>query len=323
MKRFFLILAIAVGVSGCSGKAVLTSAEETESGYVFEGFSAPIYYFAPKPVNEGNNASVAVISIHGYGGGIYRSNPYNALCEELGDSCYVIAPLFPTPKNMKKFHLEEDGRALWNRSWSDIAVPGNPDDDWRGGGDAEGTAISSYDVIDRILGYLSDRKLYPNMERIVLSGFSAGGQFVDRYAAVGKARTRRGITLDFVSMSPSTNLYLKKDAVWHYGLASRPRYSRKLPERVICRNLERRRVLHACGTLDVGQGSLDVFPEAVKQGENRLDRFHNYEEYVSLFPAWHRSTRFYTIDNIAHESAKAYRDSVIVRYIKTGEFIGD
>jgi pimeloyl-ACP methyl ester carboxylesterase len=54
---------------------------------------------------------------------------------------------------------------------------------WRMGGDANGNgALSSYDVIDRILSLLSRRDVFPNLRHVVLAGHSAGGVFVHLYS---------------------------------------------------------------------------------------------------------------------------------------------
>ena len=45
---------------------------------------------------------------------------------------------------------------------------------------------SSFEVIDHIVDELFDPALYPNLTRIVFTGHSAGGQFTQRYAALGK-----------------------------------------------------------------------------------------------------------------------------------------
>src|SRR6202044_3234373 len=68
-------------------------------------------------------------------------------------------------------------------------LPGNvlrwTGNEWMGGENAENASISSYEVVDVLLAKLGDRRTFPNLKLVVLAGHSAGGQFVQRYAAVG------------------------------------------------------------------------------------------------------------------------------------------
>ena len=55
--------------------------------------------------------------------------------------------------------------------------------DWRWGGnssDALDTTISNFQVYDEMLRKLADKKSYPDLERVVLFGHSAGGQTYQR-----------------------------------------------------------------------------------------------------------------------------------------------
>lgn len=288
-----------------------------ESGrFLLDGMEAPVYYDASKSIEEGDPGRTVLILIHGWGSGLKANTGLLAVGESLG-GIYAVCPCFPRPEVMEKMGVEPDGRALWNASWSkDLSKRGNAGDDWRGGGDAEGTAMSSFDVIDAILAKLSDRTLYPNLKRVVISGFSAGGQFVGRYVAVGKGFVRDGVKVEYAAMSPSTQFRFDPEMPWHYGIADRPRYSRSLTERQIMKNLTTRRVFCGCGDKDVTPGSLDVTPEAMSQGANRFERYLSFKRHVEAWPRWKRNLTFHTFEGIAHESGKAYKDPVLIKYLK-------
>ena len=294
--------------------------------FTLNGVAAPVHYFAAKPLSEGDPCEVAVVVVHGWG-----DNPgapteealvlREAARRRLGEKAvqpFVVTPMFPRRKTLKRWKMEEDGRAVWNDTWEGpLTKRGSQHDDWRGGGDARGTQLSSFDVIDRIFDALSDGKLYPNLRRVVLTGFSAGGQFVGRYAAVGKGRVRDGIALEYMALSPSTELRLDDDIVWHYGIKDRPRYSRDLTRGQIYANLSSRRVWRACGENDtrgVKHTALDSCPEAIRQGENRLARFLGLQEYLKGFPEWDRQVSFYVIPGIAHDCLRAYADPRFVEF---------
>lgn len=309
--RFLLALSLAAIVASCS-----TKVEPTASVYRLEGVEPAVYYGAPTPLSEGFDGETAVIMAHGWHGGVQVLQAQLTIMESLGDA-YVVAPMFPRTEMMNSFNIEKDGRAIWNESWPlDLTIPGVPDDDWRGGGDANGTELSSYDVIDIMLAKLSDVKLYPNLKRIALVGFSAGGQFVGRYVAVGKSEVREGIELRYVAMAPSTFLLPNPDDTWHYGLKNRPRYSRNISEEQIMANLRSRRCLHACGSADILEKDLDQTPSAMAQGCNRYVRFENFQKLVNSDPQWREVVTFHTFEGVAHQSLKTYVDPVFVNYVK-------
>jgi pimeloyl-ACP methyl ester carboxylesterase len=105
----------------------------------------------------------------------------------------VIAPQFLDHDDIAAHHLP-DAILRWDR------------EQWLDGNPALGPkAISAFDGFDAILARLTDRSTFPNLAQIVLAGFSAGGQVVQRYAAVGKGEN--AIPLRFIVGSPSSYVY--------------------------------------------------------------------------------------------------------------------
>lgn len=310
--RTMMFVALVVLAVGCASKS-----EPEASIYQLEGVAPDVYYVAPTPLTDGSDCEIAAIVLQGWHGGVQVLDEQLSLQKALGD-VYVVGPMFPRTEMMERYNIEPDGRAIWNESWNpqDLSKPGTPDDDWRGGGDANGTELSSFDVIDTILARLSDKTLFPNIKRIAVIGFSAGGQFVGRYVAVGKAEVRSDIELRYAAMAPSTFLTLEPNDTWHYGLKDRPRYSREVSNEQILKNLRSRRCLHGCGLLDTLSESLDQTSFAMKQGENRYVRFQNFQNTVNQDPEWKAQVTFYTFETIGHEAVKAYADPFFVNYIK-------
>lgn len=292
--------------------------EDKTTIFRLEGVNPAVYYTATRTITEGYNGELAIIMIQGWHGGVQVLEEQLAL-QNAFDNAYVISPMFPRTEMIEKYNIENDGRAIWNESWSlDLTIPGSPDDDWRGGGDANGTELSSFDIIDILFEQLSDKALYPNLKRIALVGFSAGGQFVGRYLAVGKGEVRPGIELVYAAMAPSTYLMLDKNDSWHYGLKNRPRYSHAISDEQIMENLHSRHCLHACGALDTLEESLDRTATAMKQGGNRYVRFQNFKALVENDSCWRALTTFHTFESIGHSAVSAYADPFFVQYI-TGE----
>ena len=321
MKSIVAVVALVVGACAWA------EAAPTLKTYRLEGTPKAFYYSAVQPLEKGSPCEIAVVLVHGWGDGtaapIEQAPMLKALAKATPEGkCvpYVLAPFFPRREIMERKGVPEDGRAVWNDSWGrDLTIPGSPDDDWRGGGDAVGTTFSSFDAIDCIFAALGDRKLYPNLRRVVLTGFSAGGQFVDRYVAVGKGVVRDGVEIRYASMAPSTILRFDPGTPWHYGLKNRPRYSAGLTDAQILRNLKSRKVFRVCGTRDVKVFpfcSLDSCLPAMLQGKNRYERFCNFRTYLAdNCPEWAAQNVFHEIEGNGHDSIYAHTEKPFVDYV--------
>lgn len=168
---------------------------------------------------------------------------------------------------------------------------------WKGGYPALGPApLSAFGAMDSLLARLAPE---PGPDpAVVVFGNSAGGQFVNRYAAVGRGPdvlAARGLRVRFVVANPSTYLYFGRErpvAVpggahvndWRYGFDRAPGYVDAAPENPRS-SLERylgREVTIVLGELDRDSASLllEVSPAAMAQGANRLDRGLGYDQHV-------------------------------------------
>ena len=323
-----------VGKDGLQEHNLVKEAEPTAfSRYRFNAGmdTPPVYYDAYSPIEDGGGAAVAVVLIHGWGGHVRAVLPVfmEALRKRAGTSAqppYVIAPMFPRRETLEANHEPDDGRAVWGDSWAnEQQLPdqmGLAADDWRGGGDANGTSFSSFDYIDLIFTRFADQACFPNLKRVILAGFSAGGQFTGRYAAVGKGVVREGVKVDYIAMSPSTEFRFEKDVPWLYGLKGRPRYASGVTDEAIMRNLCGRRVWRGCGSRDVDGRpftALDMSPPAIAQGVNRLERFRNFARYLDAFPEWKRQVSFHVFEGIAHKEVLCYPDPVVLNFIFYGD----
>lgn len=165
-------------------------------------------------------------------------------------------------------------------------------EDWKGGlGE-----VSSFRVMDELLRRLRD---FPRLRRVTIVGNSAGGQFVNRYAAVGRGPEELTAPVRFVVANPSTYLYFDTDRrkgdsfvahdadevdQWRYG------FSGPLPDylgtaRSGDAHFERyvdRDVVYLLGAEDADPGAalLEVHPAAAAQGATRVERGEVYHRYL-------------------------------------------
>lgn len=128
-----------------------------------------------------------------------------ALAETEGvDACaetstIILAPKFQSQGNSTGNDAPASNELRWLRSgWvqGDQALAPSP-------------FVSSFDVVDHIIGKLKSSYRFPNLEEIIVVGHSAGGQFTNRYAA-GSADADNlpsRLRIRFVVTNPSSYLY--------------------------------------------------------------------------------------------------------------------
>ena len=316
------IKAISVLKILCAGYFLFTGAKAFAAGQFDLGVcrSKSAYYFAEHDITKGDRTlKYAVIYIHGSRGGAKdaaallrnKLKQYNPK-----EKVYCIAPSFFTEKTCPK--EKKNDVLLWQGGW-------------RGGAQAiNGSKISNFEVIDKIYEILSDKQLYPQLKRITLIGFSAGGQCVNRYIAVGKMPVR-DVETAFVVGNPSVYLYIDKLRFkkgkfrkvksksnfnrWYLGLDDPYPYIRKTDKNQILKNLASRPTLYFCGTSDTGKEMLDTYPAALLQGKNRYERFLIYQKHVALYPGWAKMTKFISVPGIAHSSHVFYSNDIVQKWI--------
>jgi len=187
------------------------------------------------------------------------------------------------------------------------------------------TRISSFAVVNELLARVCsvEPAIFPNLQTIVIAGHSAGGQFVNRYAAGGADCLNKAVEVRYVVMNPSSYLYVdgrrRSGATgdfapvtngcltyddYKYGLRNLNSYMGKVGAKRLRSQLFRRRTYYLAGQDDTRMGgSLDRRCEADLQGRNRLARFANYRDYSSLFEDW-TAAEFIVVPGIGHDGGR-------------------
>ena len=192
---------------------------------------------------------------------------------------------------------------------------------WKGGYPALRSApVSSFAAMDSLLVQLAPLASAGHDPAVVLFGNSAGGQFVNRYAAVGRGPdvlAGRALRVRFVISNPSTYLYFDRERPvsvpdgarvndWRYGFDGAPGYVDAGPRPSLERYLGRD-VTIVLGALDTDHASplLEVSPAAMAQGANRFDRGLHYDQHVRRLaraaglPARHRLIQLASVGHAA------------------------
>ncbi len=249
----------------------------------------------------------AVIVIHGMNRNAddyYSYIEQAAKTENIFEQTLILAPQFKaiddTPQNNELY---------WSASG------------WKKGFKAKnGNRTPSFQVIDTLLDKINTN--FPNIKYITLVGHSAGGQFVQRYAALSEQEStlRSDLNIRYIVANPSSYLYLNSERpqttlncdgydLYHYGIANLPSslsYT-KLDASSIQNQLTSRSVFLLLGTADnnPNSSSLDTSCKANAQGFNRYQRGSAYYEHIKQFNPNAQHTKV-DVEGIGHSANKMF-----------------
>ncbi len=160
-------------------------------------------YFASQPPNP--TPISALIVIEGYPRDANRTFAAAALAAALNgqtSSPVIIAPLFqvPTAEAARFCHFPGmPGPTKTNALWHCGT--------WLNGAPAINAPVTAFGALDALIDQTLRR--YPSVQTITIAGFSAGGQFTQRYAAFAAAPSRP-VRERFVIADPSAFLYFNR-----------------------------------------------------------------------------------------------------------------
>lgn len=201
-------------------------------------------------------------------------------------------------------------------------------------GEASTQRISSYSFMDALLLHLANKDFFPDLEVIVVVGHSAGGQFVNRYAALSDVNEGlEEVEVSFVVMNPSSYLYVSEKRCqsfdedgcilfddfddssctsynrYRYGLENKNDYAAQFADTTIKDNLKNRFVFYAVGDQDTDpeDTTLDTSCAAQAQGTQRYQRglvyFQHLNEEISPL-----NSHQIVVPNVGHSHAQMLAD---------------
>lgn len=229
----------------------------------------------------------ALVVIHGQGRNAddyFRTGMAAAFLADALEDTVVISPRFASNDGRGCKDNLASGEVNWRCSG----------DSWRSGAVAlTDPNLTSYDFVDTILRKLAKREAFPNLKSIVVSGHSAGGQYVSRYVAATMIHESLGLPVTYVVSNPSSYAYLDDKRPgptnncpaydrWPYGMQNRTGYSAKLSDEQFRKQIASRPVIYLLSEQDtLPLAGFDSSCSAMAQGPNRFERGKAYAAYVN------------------------------------------
>ncbi|MCO6431507.1 MAG: hypothetical protein J5J00_11655 [Deltaproteobacteria bacterium] len=249
-------------------------------------------------------------------------------------STAVIAPRFPSQEDLKS-----NSRRSTLLYWE-------PDVGWKAGHNSlaapellRKTRISAFTVIDSLITDILERPDYRGMNKVTIAGHSAGGQFVNRYAAGTRLAEQRSKSFHFVIANSSSYLYFNdlrphqgsdtnffkpsrrdcpKVNEYHYGLEDLNQYMRQVGPENMKANYQRRQVTILLGDKDtLRQPGLSTTCMAEAQGSNRFERGVNYYHHIKNLFGNSISVRhkLIIVPGIGHDQDSMFRSKQALKVI--------
>ncbi len=291
------------------------------------------------PIDQPNpQINRAIIVVHGV---LRNADEYYpnmlAAVQQAGQAEHtlVIAPQFLVDEDLERFDLSDEV-PYWG---------GESGEGWKRGDDSVSlekfprrVTLSAFEVVDRLVERVADPQTFPNLTTVVIAGHSAGGQYLNRYAA-GTAVEQTipaGIRLRFIVANPSTYVYLNPERQidadgqfgippnadpdyddYKYGLNNLNPYMAAAGAEKILAEYPEKDVVYLLGGEDTREAMLEQTPNAALQGKNRLERGQVYYRYLQhLYGEKITQThKIAIIPCVGHDNAAIWQSEAGLRYL--------
>ena len=253
----------------------------------------------------------AIIVVHGAN---RNANEYyawlnNSLQEtELTDETILISPLFKVEEEA------ETGEMYWS---------GN---NWREGDpNISVSSLSSFEVIDSLVAQLGNNSIFPNLERVIVTGHSSGALFSYLYGAANRMESSLS-SLNFQYIIANSQYFYYPDeqrystanqslytptncngyTTWPLGYTNAPSYLDDLGQETLNDQLRNRNILYLLGNGTASDGAFNNTNCAYQLlGDSRYQRGENMFAYINLKYETNNHQR-YIVEGIGHNGQAMY-----------------
>lgn len=188
------IIAIALLPALLSAQSPCTKAVDACERWVSFSSGGRSMVYASYPLDTPNPAITrALIMVHGAGRNAdhyFETATAAAFLAGALQNTIVIAPRFIAGND--KPHENE---LMWPERG----------ENWRSGGaSVTNPKVTSFDFVDEIVRDVANKKNFPNLTKVVVTGHSAGGQYATRYEMGNKIHGTLGVEMTYVVANPSS-----------------------------------------------------------------------------------------------------------------------
>lgn len=179
---------------------------------------------------------------------------------------------------------------------------------------------SSFEAIDRLILELTNKDKYPNLKSIVLTGHSAGGHLVQRYALGSDIENKIDVKIKYIVANPGTYAYLnarrwQDDRLvvpsnpacaynnYKYGLDNLNVYMNRRAKPVMVETFLEKDVTYFLGEADIGE--VEMTCESRFQGTTRYERGLKFKAFLDQDYQSHQHN-IVTVPNIGHTQYGMY-----------------
>lgn len=258
----------------------------------------------------------AIIVVHGSARNAdtyYRSIELLAKRTDNLENTIIVSPHFKNDDD----HLL-DGEFVWSYyGW------------WEGDQSLTMSSVSSFDIIDNFVNLLVDSNKFPNIETVIITGHSAGGQLTQHYAVGSPIEDKFAhIKFKYIVANPGAYLYLTPMRPildqegefyiptesrcmydnYKYGMQKLNPYMAKGDVAAMVKRYVDRDVTYFLGEDDVLE-DIDQSCAARLQGRNRLQRGRKIKQFMDFeFP--NNLHKIITVPNVGHTQWGMYTSSI-------------
>src|ERR1044071_3087865 len=198
MRNLFLLATLLFACAAANAAEPCTRATTDCTHWVNLGGDSRSLVYSTYPLDKKNEQIVrALIVVHGQGrdaDNYFRTSLAAAFLANAFNDTVVISPRMASNNGTGCKDILAANEVNWPCGG----------DSWRSGGVATNNSkLTSYDFMDAIVRALANKANFPNLKAIVISGHSAGGQFVTRYEMGNQVHESISIPITYVVSNPS------------------------------------------------------------------------------------------------------------------------
>ena len=328
MRKYFLLFILLFSVIDDT-----FSQNEVSGKYFLVGDSDyKITYFSPSNLSfKNNNIRRLVIVLHGNSRtALTRQNDIVQAADTEGKylETLIISPHFISNQELVDNNLD-DYHLYWrDNGWMEGALSSSS------GAYPREESFSSFEVIDDIISQIILGNNFPNLRQVVLTGFSGGGQFMNRYASSNRVHElfEKDYNIDFQYLiaSPSSYMYFneerrvdgsteqfEKPNVGNCGLYNNYKYGTNMLNQymkyyhldTLINRYKRRKISYGVGSRDnnPNSSSMDDSCQAMFQGNHRLERATIFVNYLKhIYGDLGNNHKLYIAQGVNHNSTTFY-----------------